>query len=119
MGRGRKARIFVRVVQRKACNLILSHVDMERIKAELELSRDLLGVLHVTEKELGPKLKLLIALELFREEKISSGKAAEVVGLSKSESIDELDRHGIPYFSETPEELAAQVEAMRRLLRDS
>jgi predicted HTH domain antitoxin len=119
MGRGRKARIFVRVVQRKACNLILSHVDMERIKAELELSRDLFGVLHVTEKELGPKLKLLIALELFREEKISSGKAAEVAGLSKSEFIDELDWRGIPYFTETPEELAAQVEAMRRLFGDS
>ena len=119
MGRGRKARILVRSVQRKVCNFILSHVDMERIKAELELSRDLLGVLHVTEKELGSELKLLIALELFREEKISSGKAAEVAGLSKSKFIDELDWRGIPYFTETPEELAAQVEAMRRLLRDS
>lgn len=92
---------------------------MERITVELDPPRDLLGVLRVTEDELGPELKLLIALELFREEKISSGRAAEVVGLSKSEFIDELDRHGISYFFETPEELAAQVEAMRRLLRDS
>jgi len=113
------ARIFVRCVQRKACNFILPHVDMERIKAELELPRDLLGALHVTEEELGSELKLLIVLELFREEKISSGKAAAVAGLSKSEFIDELDRHGIPYFTETPEELEAQMEAMRRLLGDS
>ena len=60
---------------------------MERITVELDLPRDLLGVLRVTEDELGPELKLLIALELFREEKISSGKAAEVVGLSKSAFI--------------------------------
>ncbi|MEF8866360.1 MAG: UPF0175 family protein [Salinibacter sp.] len=111
------ARIFVRCVQRKACNFILlPHVDMERIKVELELPRDLLGALHVTEKELGPKLKLLIALELFREEKLSSGKAAEVAGLTKSEFIDELDRHGIPYFTETAEELARQLEEVRKLV---
>ena len=85
---GRRARIFVRSVQRKACNVILSRVDMERITVEFDLPRDLLGVLRVTEGELGPELKLLIALELFREEKISSGKAAEVVGLSKSAFID-------------------------------
>lgn len=85
---GRRARIFVRSVQRKACNVILSRVDMERITVELDLPRDLLGVLRVTEDERGPELKLLIALELFREEKISSGKAAEVVGLSKSAFID-------------------------------
>lgn len=84
---GRRARIFVRSVQRKACNVILSRVDMERITVELDLPRDLLGVLRVKD-ELGPELKLLIALELFREEKISSGKAAEVVGLSKSAFID-------------------------------
>jgi predicted HTH domain antitoxin len=60
---------------------------MERITVELDLPRDLLGVLRVTEDELGPELKLLIALELFQEEKISS-KAAEVVGLSKSAFID-------------------------------
>ena len=60
---------------------------MERITVELDPPRDLLGVLLVTEDELGPDLKLLIALELFREEKISSGKAAEVVGLSKSAFI--------------------------------
>lgn len=119
MGRGRKARIFVRVVQRKACNFILSQIDMERIEVELELPRDLLRVLYVTEKELGPKLKLLIALELFREEKISSGKAAEVAGLSKSEFIDELDWRGIPYFTETPEELEAQLEDLRELFGDS
>ena len=84
---GRRARIFVRSVQRKACNVILSHVNMERITVELDLPRNLLGVLRVREDELGPELKLLIAPELFREEKISSGKAAEVVGLSKSAFI--------------------------------
>lgn len=83
---------------------------------ELNVPRDLLGALNVTEKELGPHLKKLVALELFREERISSGKAAELLGISKAEFIDLLDRHGISYFTETPDELAAQVKAVRKKL---
>ena len=65
---------------------------MEHMTVELDLSHDLLGVLRVTEGELGPELKLLIALEPFREETISCDKAAKVAG---------------------------QVEAVRELLGDS
>lgn len=51
--------------------------DMDdSLTVELELPRDLLGALEVTEQELEAELKRLIALELFREERISSGKAA-------------------------------------------
>jgi len=88
----------------KTGGLILDHVDMERITVELDLPRDLLGVLRGTEEELGAELKLLIVLELFREEKLSSGKAAQVAGLSKADFIDELGRRGIPYFTKTPED---------------
>ena len=49
---------------------------MEHVTVELDLSRDLLGTLQVTGQELEPELKLLIALEPFREETISCGKAA-------------------------------------------
>ena len=90
---------------------------METLQVELDLPRDLLGALNVTENELGSQLKKLIALELFREERISSGKAAELLGTSKAEFIDLLDQHGIAYFTETPEELESQVEAVREKLK--
>jgi len=90
----------------------------DSLTVELELPRDLLGALEVAEHELGPELKRLIALRLFQEERISSGKAAELLDLSKAEFIDLLDRHGIAYFTETPEELAAQVDAQRDVLGD-
>jgi len=86
---------------------------METLQVELDLPRDLLGALNVTENELGPRLKTLIALELFREERISSGKAAELMEISKTKFIDLLDRHGISYFTERPEEIESQLEAMR------
>ena len=90
----------------------------DSLTVELELPRDLLGALEVAEHELGPELKRLIALRLFQEERISLGKAAELLGISKAEFIELLDRHGIAYFTETPEELEAQVETLRDLLGD-
>jgi len=88
----------------------------ETVRVELDLPRDLLGVLDVAEGELEPRLKTLIALELFREQQISAGRAAELLDVSKAEFVDLLDRYGIAYFTETPEELTAQVEAVRRTL---
>ena len=76
------------------------------------------GVREVSVRESGPGLRLLAALALFRAQRISSGKAAEIAGRSKGEFIDELDRCGIPYFTETPVELEVQVKAGRELLGD-
>lgn len=84
----------------------------EDMKVQLELPRDLLGALDVPEEELAPRLKTLIALELFREDRISSGKAAELLGLAKAAFVQLLAQHGLAYFTETPHELAAQVTAV-------
>ena len=83
---------------------------------QLELPRDLLGALNVPEAELEPQLRQLIALELFRQNRISSGKAAELLGIPKTAFIQLLARHKIPYFTNTPEELDAQVTAVKRKL---
>lgn len=91
---------------------------MSTLTVELELPRDLLGALEVPQAEMGARLRELIALELFREGRISSGKGAELLGVSKPEFVQLLSRHHIDYFSETPDELVAQVEALGRLLDD-
>lgn len=77
------------------------------------------GAQTVPARESGPDIRLLAALALFRARRISTGKAAEIVGCSKVEFIDVLDRHGISYFTETPDELAAQVAAVRELFGGS
>jgi predicted HTH domain antitoxin len=89
---------------------------MESLKVQLELPRDLLGALDVPEAELEPQLRQRIVLELFRQNRISSGKAAELLGISKTAFIRLLARHKIPYFTDTPEELDAQVTAVKRKL---
>ena len=87
---------------------------MDPLTVQLELPRDLLSALDVAEEELEPRLKMLIALELFREGRISSGKAAELLGQSKEAFVGLLDRHDIPYFTETPGEVTRQVADAER-----
>lgn len=77
------------------------------------------GARELLIRDVGPDLQLLATLALFRAQRCSSGKAAEIAGLMKVEFIDELDRRGISYFTETPEELAAQVAAVRQVFGDS
>jgi len=69
----------------------------------------------VPETSHGEELLLLAVLELVREEHLSTGKAAELLGLSKAAFIDCMVQHDVPYVTETPEELAAQLDALRGL----
>ncbi len=89
---------------------------MSTMTVSLDLPRDLVGALDVPEIGVGSRLKELIAVELFREGVISSGKGAELTGTSKGEFIDLLGRQGILYFTQSPEELTGEVATLERLL---
>ncbi len=91
---------------------------MDTLTVAMTLPRDLLGALDVPQIRLEAKLRELIALELFREERISSGKGAELLGISKWEFIRLLNKHGISYFTESPEELEAEVAMLEAVLRE-
>jgi predicted HTH domain antitoxin len=84
----------------------------------LDLPRDLLGALDVPQTEVEARLRELIALELFREGRISSGKGAELLGISKLAFIQLLSQHRIDYFTESPDELEADLATLERLLGD-
>jgi len=89
---------------------------MDTLVVNLNLPRNLLGALDVSETELPFRLKELIALELFREGRISSGKGAELLEISKWEFIRLLAQHQIDYFTESSEELEADVARVEQLL---
>lgn len=89
---------------------------MSTLTVALDLPRDLLGALDVPQVQLETRLRELIALELFREGRISSGKGAELLGSPKLAFIHLLAQHRISYFTESPEELAAEAAASEQLL---
>jgi predicted HTH domain antitoxin len=56
-----------------------------------------------------------IALSLFREGKVSSGLAAEMLGISRQEFLQLLYDKGLPYFEFSREELKEEFEAINEL----
>ena len=91
---------------------------MDSIHVELEVSRDLLELLNVPEQALGPRLKRLIALEFCREDRMSPERAAELLGLPRTEVIELLERSDIDYSTRVHEEAAAQIEEVWEKLKD-
>lgn len=90
----------------------------QTVRVELDVPLDLLNAINTSATDVEPRLLLeLIAIELFRENQISSGKAAELLGMSKRSFIRLLGQRNVPYFTETPEELDQQVSAVREKLK--
>ncbi len=89
---------------------------MSTLTVNLKIPRDLLGALDVPEAQLEAQILELVALELFRQERISTGKGAELLKISKWEFIQLLAQHDIPYFTESADELAAEVATAQSLL---
>ncbi len=92
---------------------------MNTVTVRMDLPRDLLGALEVPESRLERRLRELIAVELVREGRVSSGKGAELLDISKEEFVQLLARYDVAYFSESPDELAAQVANVEDLLREA
>ena len=84
---------------------------MSSLTVKFELPRELLSVLDVPEDKLNAHVLQLVILELIREQRISFGKGAELLGLSQLEILPLLAQHGIPYFSISSNELIPEVKA--------
>ena len=73
-----------------------------------------------TQEEFKAQILLMAALKLFELGKLSSGKAAELAGLSRTEFLEMCGRYRIPAYNYPDEEieieLRTDVEAMRKAL---
>lgn len=67
---------------------------MATVKVELPV--ELLKVAKVKKEHAGKELRKIVALELYRENAISLGKAAEVSGLSVAEFMEMSAKREIP-----------------------
>ena len=74
-------------------------------KLELSFPSEVLDMLTTTYQQSADVIREAAVLELYREGKLSSGKAAEVLGMERFEFIRYAGAKGIPYIRLTPEEL--------------
>ncbi len=76
---------------------------------------EIAGVLQKFDRPLKDTARELIVHELYRQGKISSGKAAELIGMPRIAFIQHASDLGIPFFDMTEEEWRAEVDQVRKL----
>ncbi|ALM76353.1 UPF0175 family protein [Thermococcus barophilus] len=81
----------------------------------VSVPQDLARILRVSEKDLPKVVRLYLAIELYREGKISLGKAVEIARVTKWEMMEILASKGIP-LQYDEEDLKEDVETLERLL---
>ncbi len=77
----------------------------------VELERDLVNLFHDVQGRPEDKLTEYLVLELYRRHEISSGKAAEWLGMQRVEFIRYASRQGIPYLDLDESELDDEIRA--------
>lgn len=88
---------------------------MQTVSLKLEVPSDLLTLLRKSRQEMEQEAQLWIALELFRQRRVSAGKAAELARVTLSDFMDVTRRHGMAWVSYTDEELEAEIQEAKAL----
>jgi predicted HTH domain antitoxin len=70
----------------------------------LQVEDELLALLHQSNQPAEQAARELIVLELYRRGTISSGKAAELLGLARWQFVHQASHLGIPFFDMTSDE---------------
>jgi predicted HTH domain antitoxin len=65
---------------------------------------------HMTKEEMEHHLRLMAALKMFELGKISSGKAAELAGMSRVEFFEACGRYRVSIFNYPPEEAEKEIK---------
>lgn len=81
---------------------------------EITLPSEMLDRLSTTYQDSADLIKEAAVLELYREGKISSGKAAEILRMERFEFIKYAGMKGIPFIRITPEELEEEVKILEK-----
>lgn len=75
---------------------------------QLELGEDLVALIQRGNQPIQQTARELIVLELYRQGRVSSGKAAQLLGMSRWEFVPYASRLGLPFFDLTTEEWEAE-----------
>ncbi len=83
------------------------------VTVQVTLPQALLYESGLSPQEASEALLRAFVLSLYRRDRISSGKAARLLGVHRLEFIRLLAEEGIPYLDYTSEELEAEITAVR------
>ena len=81
----------------------------------LNLDEDLVGILGELQQPVDKAAVELIVLELYRMGRLSSGRGAAALGMSRLDFIQHASDLGIAYLRLSPEDLDADIQVGRSL----
>jgi len=87
--------------------------NMETV--HLELPSALVKAANLEERNLSEEAARLLALELYREEKVSLGRAAELCQTPLAAFMDFAAKHGVPPLRYSYEDLEEEARTTDRL----
>ena len=90
---------------------------LKSIDIKLSLPEDLVLSIGLPEEKLTFDIKKVYLFDLFSKGKISSGKAAEILGVSKIKFIDLLNDNGIPYYDYTEDEWHEEIQTVNEVIK--
>jgi predicted HTH domain antitoxin len=81
----------------------------------IDLGEDVVALLRQSNQPVERAARELIVLELYRRGAISSGKAAQLLSMSRVEFIQYASRLGISYYTMTEDEWKSERTQSQRL----
>ena len=91
---------------------------MRTFNINIPVSEEVLFVLKKDEKSLQAEARRILAIQFFKQRKLSLGKAAELAGMDKDDFVMLLGRNQIDIYQYTERELEEEFESIDRFVED-
>lgn len=85
---------------------------LNTVPVMVNVPRELLAEVGLSAQAASTEILRAFILSLYRRDRISSGKAARLLGIHRLAYIRVLAEEKIPYLDYTPEELEAEITAV-------
>jgi predicted HTH domain antitoxin len=93
--------------------MMITTLNPDTITIQITMPRSLLLMTGLSRLELPPILLKTFILSLYRQDRISSGRAAHLLGIERLTFIQMLAGEGIAYLDYTTDELVEEVKAIQ------
>ncbi len=79
----------------------------------IDLPSDILLILNESEKELKQRIKFSLAVQLYRQQKVTLGKAAQIAGISRLQFEKALSEKKIPISFLDFDDVLGDIEKLK------
>ena len=87
---------------------------MKMTELKLNIPQDILYTLNETKNDFVKKMRLYAAMELYRMQKLSMGKASELAEMNKTDFMFELGKYEIPAINYDTDDFSEEAERVMR-----